>query len=349
MIVIRAGILGFCMGVRRAVETACRESSKTSVDYETNRDNKTNRDNNTSCANKTNRVYTLGPLIHNPRVLENLINRGIRVLEPVAGVMNDLGSSQARGSYKEEVKDAAVIIRAHGISPAEERELVRLGARVIDATCPHVKVSQKKARSFVEMGYLVFLAGEKNHAEITGIRGYADDALKTRMGNQAHYSAEGGAANSGNYPSCYIVADPDEAGATAAKLASQNQGAKTALIGQTTISPGEYKAIGEKIKCYFPDLEIIYTICGKTKDRQKALVELSARVDAFVIAGSQDSANARRLLSIARDTGKKAWLVEDAAGIPQEVFAFSVVGLSAGASTPDETIDEIERALRGEP
>jgi 4-hydroxy-3-methylbut-2-enyl diphosphate reductase len=81
------------------------------------------------------------------------------------------------------------------------------------------------------------------------------------------------------------------------------------------------------------------------KAQQEALRELCRRVDAVIVAGGRESANTRRLLAAAEAAGKKAWLVESAAALPRETAAFRVIGLSAGASTPDETVDEIERAL----
>jgi len=111
------------------------------------------------------------------------------------------------------------------------------------------------------------------------------------------------------------------------------------------LSRDEFFSIGEALKRYIPDLRIIDTICGATRERQDALRELSAGVDAFVIAGGRESANTRRLLSIAEGCGKKAWLVEDAYGIPSEVSSCSVIGLAAGASTPDSVIDAIEEKL----
>ena len=282
MEVIRAGVLGFCMGVRRAVDMARRESGK-------------------SC-----RVYTLGPLIHNPSVLESLKEQGIEVLE-----------ENGKLTGKE---NSTVIIRAHGVSPAVEGDLALQGARILDATCPHVKSSQNKARDLSEEGFHIFLAGEEEHGEIIGIRGYV------------------------NGP-CYVVADPAGAEAAAAGLAREQPAAKTALIGQTTISPEEYFSIGEVIKRHFPDLKIVNTICGATRERQNALRELSGRVDGFVIAGGRESANTRRLFSIAEGCGKRAWLVENASGIPLEVSSCSVIGLAAGASTPDSIIDAIEERL----
>jgi 4-hydroxy-3-methylbut-2-enyl diphosphate reductase len=288
MKVIRARVLGFCMGVRRAVDMAEREL----------------------CGG--GRVCTMGPLIHNPQVLEGLRKRGAEILN--------------EDKLPEDLSGSIVIIRAHGISPALEDELKRRGARIADATCPRVKASQMKARSLAAEGYRLFLAGEKKHGEIVGIQGYA--------------------------PSCCIVDNPAEAEQAARDFYRDNPSAKTALIGQTTISPEEYSGIGDGIKKIFPNLNIINTICGAVKERQEALRELcgdAARgewiADAVIVAGGKESSNTRRLLAIARDKGKPAWLVEGPAEIPNEIASYNIIGLCAGASTPDETIDAIEKAL----
>ena len=293
MKVIRSAFPGFCMGVRQAVEIALRESAEAG-----------------------GQVYTLGPLIHNPVVLEEMKKRGIGILEENELVPMELVPPLPQNS--------CVIIRAHGVSPLVEEKLVRLGAHVLDATCPHVKESQKKARSFAEKGYGIFLAGEEKHAEIAGIRGYIE------AGSGASF--------------CFVVGSPAEAEA-AAELCRGKGDAGTALLGQTTISPEEYRAIGEVITRYFPGLEIVNTICGAAAKRQAALRELCGRVDAVIIAGGRESANTRRLLSLALELGKPAWLVERPEELPREIGAYGTVGLSAGASTPDSLIAVIEEVL----
>ncbi|MDR2741445.1 MAG: 4-hydroxy-3-methylbut-2-enyl diphosphate reductase [Treponema sp.] len=283
MELVKARILGYCMGVRRAVEMAYRRLSAPS-----------------------GRVYTIGPLIHNPQVLEDLKKRGAEALD--------------EDRLPPELFGAVVIIRAHGISPDLEADLVCRGGCIADATCPRVKASQMKARTLAGAGYRVFLAGEAHHEEIAGIRGYA--------------------------PGCTVVADPDEMAAVAERLFREDPGARTALIGQTTISPDEYEAIGEAMRSFFPGIEVIDTICGATRDRQNALRELCAGVDALIVAGGRESANTRRLFVIAQASGKPAWLVETAGEVPGEIGLYARVGLSAGASTPDEVIRTIEAKIQ---
>jgi 4-hydroxy-3-methylbut-2-enyl diphosphate reductase len=256
--------------------------------------------------------------------LADLERRGVEILDE-----NDLPPDSGDGAP---IDGATVIIRAHGITPGLEAELVRRGARVVDATCPRVKVSQMKAKTLSAAGYTVFLAGEKLHGEIRGIMGYA--------------------------PGCIVVANREEAEAAAKTVRAAWTGAqagralpplaaplRAALLAQTTLSPEEYRSIGEGIAAYIPQVEMINTICDATRERQDSLRELCEAVDAVVIAGGRASANTRRLKAIALACGKPAWLVESPEELPPELGAYAVAGLSAGASTPEETIDDVERAL----
>ena len=315
-IVRSAAHTGFCMGVRRAVtlaQNACAESRTEPVSE--------------IQPYPPPKVYSLGPLIHNPHVLEDLKQRGVEILDEAC--------------LPEDLHNSSVIIRAHGISPAAEAELVKRGAEIIDATCPHVKLSQEQARSFAQRDYWIFLAGEKDHAEIRSIHGYAETGNLSRK--------------------VIVVGNREEAKKAALELSRSDPKAKTSLLGQTTINTEDYSAIGEEIKYFFPDLEIIKTICGATRDRQEALRELCGQVDGMIIAGGRGSANTRRLFDISntffqeRKKGK-AWLIEDPAEISASMFADLAaessgpltIGLAAGASTPDETVDEIEKRLSGD-
>jgi len=292
MKVIRARVLGFCMGVRRAVQLAAGEAKRGSP------------------------VYTLGSLIHNPKVLQDLKALGVH---PIEGLPQN--------------NDCTVIIRAHGISPDAESELQKTGCRIVDATCPKVKASQLRAQQLSRAGYCLFLAGEAVHAEIEGILGYTKDASF-----------------------CAVVGSAEQAQAEAEKLLKtesyktaslKNASFRTALLGQTTISEEEYRSIADEIKKYFPNLEIEETICAATAERQQALRGLLLECDAVIIAGGKESANTRRLLAIAQQGGKPCALVEEKTDIPESFYSCETVGLCAGASTPDLVIEEIEECLYG--
>jgi 4-hydroxy-3-methylbut-2-enyl diphosphate reductase len=291
---LRAETLGFCMGVRRAMKMADRALSRAAF------------------SQAPRAVYAMGNLIHNPRAMETLLKRGLKLVD--------------EADIPEDLSGVSVIIRAHGVSPQLESLLETRGALLVDATCPKVKASQIKARELSGLGCRVFLAGEGLHAEIIGIRGYA--------------------------PDCVVVGSPAEAAAAAEKLRREEGGTlKTALIGQSTWDLAEYASIAEAIRGFFPDLAVCDTICDATRARQESLRSLCAKVDAVIVAGGRESANTRRLLAIARSFpgpeggGKPAWLVETPAEIPAEIDRYDAVGLCAGASAPDALIDAIEEAL----
>lgn len=251
------------------------------------------------------KVFTAGPLIHNPRVVECLQKQGIDILDDE--------------NIPETLEGSAVIIRAHGISPQLEASLKQKQADIIDATCPKVKANQLKARQFSEKGYAVFLAGEKHHGEIVGLMGYC--------------------------PGCIVAENADEATRLAEALYQKKPESACVLIGQTTVSKEEYDAVGREIQSFFPHLIIVDAICNATTERQEALRRLCREADAVLIAGSKGSANTKRLLRIAQDMGNPAWLVEGKDDVPVEIRKYETVGISAGASTPEEVIEEIEEAL----
>jgi 4-hydroxy-3-methylbut-2-enyl diphosphate reductase len=332
MLVLRAKVLGFCMGVRRAVKIASNQIACNQIE------SPPLSTLNSQLSTPLKRVYTLGPLLHNPHVLEDLKRQGVEILDEAALSKNNTLNSQLSTLNSQlptphSLSDAVVIIRAHGISPQTEAELRKRGAVVVDATCPKVKASQLKAASLAKQGYRLFLAGEESHAEIAGIRGYAQDAAQDRQFLRV--------------VNCAAQARESAAGLFAEDQALQKSQSKTALLAQTTISADEYRAIGEAILQYFPALEIVQTICAATGERQDSLRELLEKADAVVIAGGKDSANTRRLLAIAQTAGKPCAIVETAVDIPPEFLRFETVGLAAGASTPDTVIDAIEQALEG--
>jgi 4-hydroxy-3-methylbut-2-enyl diphosphate reductase len=251
-------------------------------------------------------VFTEGRLIHNPKALESLKKRGVRELDGAASALRGV------------INGTTVVLRAHGVSPTREAELSARGLKIADATCPKVKRNQLKTQSLAKNGFSVFLVGEKSHAEIVGLMGYAD---------------------------CITVETAEEAKHEAEKLFSENPRAKTAVIGQTTLATDVYLSAAEAVKEIFSDALVIDTICPATKDRQNAVRELCASVDAVVIVGGKESANTRRLYSIAEASGKAVYFIERADELPEAVFAYGTVGVSAGASTPNEIIDEVENRL----
>jgi len=272
--VLRADIIGFCLGVRRAVGTL-----EEALEY------------------NDGDVYTLGPIIHNPRVVGDFTARGVKN----AGRPADVPA------------DCRVIIRAHGVPPLIKSALEDRGSIVMDGTCPKVIASQKTVRKYADLGYHTVIVGDRDHGEIKGLAGYADKPI--------------------------IISGPEEARVLDLK-------GPVMVISQTTIKQDEYDRVCEVLKQKCPELKIIESICSATEKRQEALRELCSRVEACLVIGGKESANTQRLYLTALETGVPSWHIQDASEIPPEIEGYSVIGLSAGASTPDSLIAEVERRLQ---
>lgn len=271
MIIKKARVLGYCMGVRKAVDivySAVREGAQKPI-------------------------YTFGPIIHNRVVIEDLKGKGVKVLED---------SSLASGT---------VIIRAHGVRPNVKKSLEEK-AIVIDATCPRVVSSQQIVSEHSSEGYHIIIVGDKNHGEVKGLEGFGEN--------------------------CRVIESEKEA----KELIPED---KTLVIAQTTFYSPLYERIAAILKEKNPGIKKVESICPMTRSRQEALKELSREVDAILVIGGKNSANTKRLFQTAQELCKNCWHIEDHTNIPEEIFSFSKIGISAGASTPDWVIDAVEDAL----
>ena len=282
MEIIRASVLGFCFGVRRAVDLAEKAL----------------------CENKGKKVYSLGPLIHNESALAELEKRGLCTVEE---------------EKLEQIPDeSTVIIRAHGVSPKVTEALERKKCNVIDATCPRVKASQKMVEKYTYDDDFVIISGDKNHGEMKGIGGYAGKSFVQ-------------------------IQDAKEAEQLDF---SMFEGKNVILMSQTTYSVNEFAKIEEVIRFKIKNLAVMNTICPATNERQTALLELCKKVDGVLVIGGKNSANTKRLYQTAQKYCKNTAYIQSALDIPQEFYKLSSVGITAGASTPDEIIDEVEKALK---
>ena len=117
------------------------------------------------------------------------------------------------------------------------------------------------------------------------------------------------------------------------------------MLSQTTFSKKDYEKIQKILIEKNPEIKVFNTICSATKERQDSLVELCKKVDAVVVIGGKNSANTIRLYQIAKDNCKNVYHIECEEELPKEVFKFETVGITAGASTPDELINAIENKL----
>lgn len=290
--------MGFCAGVRRAVNLAEKALQE----------------------NESGQVYTLGPLIHNPVELKKLANRNLKILDETHFDGLNAGDK--------------VLIRAHGVPPEKESALKSKKVNIINATCPLVTQSQKRAAKYASENYVIFFAGDKNHGEVVGIEGYACESAK-KNGLECNF---------------LLVKDVGEAEKEIKSLLEKNPNAKNqkfVLLSQTTFSISNFEKIKNLLKSKFPSLEVVNSICPATHERQDSLIKLCEQVDGVLVIGGRTSANTNRLLATAEKLCKKAALIENADEIPEDFYHLEKVGLTAGASTPDDVIREVELKLKG--
>jgi (E)-4-hydroxy-3-methyl-but-2-enyl pyrophosphate reductase len=277
---------GFCMGVRRAVDKALDASRK-----------------------KDGPIYTYGPLIHNPQVLEILEEKGIKALQE--GDIEEVLCSGGNGG--------TLIIRAHGVSPKDRRKIKDTGVRILNATCPHVGKVQGIIHRHAKDGYSIVIMGEKDHAEVIGLLGYA--------------RGKG-----------YVVNSLDE-------LEFLPPLDKVCLVAQTTQDQKRFQSLADEVLKKYPGAKIFNTICDSTRRRQEEILALAKRVEAIVVVGGKGSGNTRRLAKISEEAGVTTFHVETEIDLDlQALSRYAVIGVTAGASTPNwlilRVVDRIHE-LRG--
>ena len=261
---------GFCYGVKRAVEMARGE-----------------------CGKEGNPA-TLGPLIHNPQLIDELAQKGVG----------------CKDSLDDFANGDTVIFRSHGVGPEIYEKAEAKGLKICDATCPHVRAAQLKAKKLADEGYFVIIIGEKNHPEVKSISAWA--------GKHA----------------IIVEYNKDIAGIPVAD--------KYGVTIQTTFELARFEELLAAIKEARPgEYKVEKTICNATSERQNAAAELAAKVDAFIVIGGKNSANTRHLYDIVARCCKIAYHIETAAELKPEMFVgCTKIGITAGASTPDRLIKE---------
>lgn len=239
-------------------------------------------------------LYALGPLVHNPQEMERLTQLGLTVVSDIDSVPDG----------------AALLIRAHGASPAVYAAATTKQLRLFDATCPHVAQLTGKAADFVQAGYQLLIVGDVSHPEVQAALAWAR-GLAT------------------------VIAGPDE-------IAALPLSDRVAIVAQTTTKLDVWEAVLQALRSRTSNIEVGYTICHATKERQQAAQELSKQVDIMVVVGGHNSANTRNLVQLCSEIGTPTHHVETAADLdPAWFHAGALVGITAGASTPDWIIKEV--------
>src|ERR1700740_2982914 len=209
---------------------------------------------------------------------------------------------------------AVTIFSAHGVASAIETRAEERGLPVIDATCPLVSKVHIEGQRYANQGREIILIGHAGHPEIEGTMG--------RITGKVH-----------------LISKPEEV----ARLRVGHP-EKPAFITQTTLSVDDTRAVIETLKARFPSIVGPDTkdICYATQNRQRATRELARIVDVVLVVGAPNSSNSNRLREIAAECGVPSYLIEDARALdPQWLQGASSVGITAGASAPEELVEEL--------
>jgi len=212
-----------------------------------------------------------------------------------------------------------VIIRSHGVGPELKQDAAARGLKVVDTTCPFVTKAQQYAAKLIADGYKVVMIGDKDHPEVIGVVAHTQ--------NRA------------------IVIN------TVAEAETLKFIPRMGVVFQTTHSIGHVQEIVGALLKRGKEVRVFNTLCGATTSMQKTAIELSSEVEAMVIVGGRQSANTAQLAEVCRRVNPRVLQIESADEIREDWFqGLSRVGVSAGASTPDEVIaDVVDRITRIEP
>jgi 4-hydroxy-3-methylbut-2-enyl diphosphate reductase len=214
---------------------------------------------------------------------------------------------------------ALLIFSAHGVSPAVREAASRQRLRTIDATCPLVTKVHVEARRFAESGHEIVLVGHAGHVEVEGTMGHAPDRMR-------------------------LVENP----ADVERLALPED-APVAVLTQTTLSVDDTREVIDALRERFPRAQLPRKddICYATQNRQNAVKAMVGEVDLVLVVGAPESSNSNRLVEIARKAGVAAHLVQTADDIrPAWLAGARAVGVTAGASAPEELVEAVVARLR---
>ena len=261
------------------------------------------------------KIYTYGPIIHNEEVVGDLEKKGVSVIET-----------------KEElrqIKEGVIVIRSHGVAKEIYDQIEQQGLECVDATCPFVKRIHNIVEKESANGKQILIIGNAGHPEVEGIMGWSSTpAMVAECAEEIEQ----------------IHCNPDQ---------------PVCIVSQTTFNYNKFQELVEIIqkKGYYSestvdkDSEIIVhnTICNATKERQEAAKELSTKVDAMLVIGGLSSSNTRKLYEICSENCRNTYFIQTKEDLENSDFSrFDYVGITAGASTPNNIIEEVQKYVRNE-
>lgn len=252
-------------------------------------------------------LYGLGEIVHNKEVVNELADKGIKFIDNVKQAKENL------------------IIRAHGVAKEVYNEAEKRKIKVIDYTCPTVLKVHKIAEKYSKQGYFIVLFGKKEHPENIGTASYCGKDY-------------------------IVIADNSEID-TAVENIKISKKTKVLVIFQTTYSMKksiEYtKELKQKLKEENIDVVVENTICKATETRQKETEELAKTQEYMIIIGGKNSSNTKELYKIASKYCKNTVSIETEKELDlEEIVKYNKVGIMAGASTPQESIERVVKTIK---
>ncbi|MBE0068108.1 4-hydroxy-3-methylbut-2-enyl diphosphate reductase [Thermoanaerobacterium thermosaccharolyticum] len=203
-----------------------------------------------------------------------------------------------------------IIIRTHGIPEKTYKDLKEKKIELIDMTCPFVKRVQKIVNGYYKKGYTIVIIGDKNHPEVIGVNGWCDN-------------------------SAYVIESVNDV-----QLLPYID--KACVVAQTTITQKMWEDSLNLLKLKVNELVSFNTICDATNKRQSSAEEISKKADVMIVIGGKNSSNTQKLKRICKKNCKRTIQVENADEIDLSIFNDNdIVGITAGASTPDYLIQEV--------
>ena len=213
-----------------------------------------------------------------------------------------------------------VIIRAHGVEKGVDEAIRQLGFDIVDATCPFVLKIHRLVERYSAEGCQIVIVGNGAHPEVKGIRSWSS----------ASHTA-------------VIATREDAAGYNA------DRGKKVCIVSQTTFNYNKFQELVEIIKEKGYDIIVLNTICNATEERQTEAATIAKHVDAMIVIGGRNSSNTQKLFEICKKECNNTYYIQTVKDLDvSSLGSIDSVGITAGASTPNNIIEEVQKNVRHE-
>ena len=255
-------------------------------------------------------IYTYGPIVHNEEVVKDLEERGV-------GVINSKDELLKLPNCTDTEQKISVIIRAHGVPNEIYEILEKKGIECVDATCPFVKRIHKIVDKESKAGKHIVIMGNPGHPEVEGIVGWCNQ--------------------NGS-----VLETPEDANAF---IAPENK--ELCVVFQTTYNYNKFQYIVEIFEKKGYNGSVVNTICNATEERQLAARKLAREADVMIVIGGKHSSNTRKLYDISKEECENTYFIQTLDDLHLELpKAVRLVGITAGASTPNKLIEEVQNYVR---